>query len=145
MSDARFSQHNLNHNLNMSKEPTAEINLVIEFDDEQLANEAAAQAIQEQLGKVDLVKEAEAVVETPKHSRALSPDEIVAAIGVTLIVVKGGREIAEQVFNLAETVIKRFKGVKKVYLDRGDRRDVKKATVKSSASMRKAATKKRAA
>jgi hypothetical protein len=102
----------------------AEINLLFELDD-QSVNEPAAQSLQEQIGKLDMVDEVEAVVETPQQVRALTGLEIVAAIGVTVTVLRSGRELLEEVpkvLKAVKAIIKGMKDVKKVYLDVGKRR-----------------------
>ena len=97
-----------------------EINLLFEFTDDNELDEAA-QVIQDRLTSIEAVEEAEARPERMKVTGL----EIAAAIGVTVLVVRGSRELVEEVRKLVTEVKKlmiEFQDLKEVYVDIGTQR-----------------------
>src|SRR6266699_3222337 len=79
----------------MTDTPAIEVNLYIDFEkDNDL--EQTAQLIEERLGQLEMVKEVEAVPEKARFTGL----EVVAAIGVTVLVVRGSRELIEELRKL---------------------------------------------
>jgi hypothetical protein len=101
-------------------EEYAEINLYFEFH----ANaglEEAAREIEDRLGKLEAVDEVEAMPTNPRITGA----EIVAAIAVTAMVVRGGRDAVAEIRKLVTEVkglIGDLRDLKNAYVDVGRKR-----------------------
>lgn len=99
----------------------AVLNLMFEFADESRLDETAL-TIQERLSGIDVVNEVEAIPEESSRSTGL---EIAAAIGVTVLIVRGGRELVEEIRKLVTEVKKlmvEFQDLKYVYINLGNQR-----------------------
>src|SRR5437870_11408607 len=102
----------------------AEIDLVFELKGNKSITDVA-RSVQDRIAKMDIVKEVEAVVETPDQMRALGGTEIIAAIGVTVLMVRSGREVVEEVRKFVQD-LKGLMGdindLKNIYIDIRKRR-----------------------
>jgi hypothetical protein len=97
-----------------------ELNLRFEFDRGADLDEIAP-GLQSRLSQMDMVEEVEAV---PVKSR-LAGMELVAAIGVTVLIVRGSRELAGEIRQLVKELkglVVDLKDLKNVYVDVGERR-----------------------
>ncbi len=100
-----------------------EINLLFEFGPDE-ALDQVAHALQDRLSQMEMVKEVEATPETPEKMR-MTGLEIAAAIGVTVVVVRGGRELVEEVRKFVteiKNLMVELHGLKNVYTDFGTQR-----------------------
>ncbi len=104
----------------MTDTPAIEVNLYIDFEkDNDL--EQTAQLIEERLGQLEMVKEVEAVPEKARFTGL----EVVAAIGVTVLVVRGSRELIEELRKLIpqlKGLMSEIKGLKNAFVEVGDKR-----------------------
>jgi hypothetical protein len=97
-----------------------EINLLFEFTPGGSPDQQAAR-LQDRLGRMEMVAEAEAVPEGSK----LTGVEIAAAIGVTVLIVRGSAELVEEARKLLAALkglLVEWHDLKQVYLDLNDRR-----------------------
>ena len=104
----------------MTDTPAIEVNLYIDVEKENDV-EQTAHLIEEHLGQLEMVKEVEAVPETAR----LTGLEVVGAIGVTLLIVRGSRELIEELRKLIpqlKGLITEIKGLKDVFVEVGDKR-----------------------
>ncbi len=104
----------------MTDTPAIEVNLYIDVEkDNDL--EQTAQLIEERLGQLEMVKEVEAVPEKARFTGL----EVVAAIGVTVLVVRGSRELIEELRKLIpqlKGLMSEIKGLKNAFVEVGDKR-----------------------
>ena len=104
----------------MTDTPAIEVNLYIDVEkDNDL--EQTAQLIEERLGQLEMVKEVEAVPEQARFTGL----EVVAAIGVTVLVVRGSRELIEELRKLIpqlKGLMSEIKGLKNAFVEVGDKR-----------------------
>lgn len=80
-----------------------------------------AQLIQERLSKLERVKEVEAIPEEPR----LTGLEVVAAIAVTVLIIRGSREAVKELRNLLQEIqhlMECIKEVKATFLEIGEKR-----------------------
>lgn len=101
-----------------------EINLVFELKDKKSAPEIAT-SLQDRIAEMEMVDDVEAVVESSDKMRVITGLEIVAAIGVTVTVIKSGRELLEEVREFIKAVkglMVDVKDLKNAYVDIGSRR-----------------------
>ena len=105
----------------MTDTPAIEVNLYIDVEkDNDL--EQTAQLIKERLGQLEMVKEVEAV---PEEARFFTGLEVVGAIGVTVLVVRGSRELIEELRKLIpqlKGLMSEIKGLKNAFVEVGDKR-----------------------
>jgi hypothetical protein len=99
-----------------------ELNLRFEFSEDTDAKQIA-QLLQTRLKDLPEVENAEAVAEQPRFTGL----EVAAVVGVTVLVLRGGREIVaelrkllREITGLAEDVIKDTKKLKKVLVETED-------------------------
>jgi hypothetical protein len=104
----------------MTDTPAIEVNLYIDVEkDNDL--EQTAQLIEERLGQLEMVKEVEAVPEKARFTGL----EVVAAIGVTVLVVRGSRELIEELRKLIpqlKGLMSEIKGLKNAFVEVADKR-----------------------
>ena len=104
----------------MTDTPAIEVNLYIDVEkDNDL--EQTAQLIEERLGQLETVKEVEAVPEKARFTGL----EVVAAIGVTVLVVRGSRELIEELRKFIpqlKGLISDVKGLKNAFIEVGNKR-----------------------
>jgi hypothetical protein len=97
-----------------------EINMFFEYAHNDNLDQAA-HLLQDRLSQMEMVKEVEAA---PEKMRATGL-EITAAIGVTVLVVRGGRELLEEIRKLVDAIkglMVDLHDLKNVYVDLGAHR-----------------------
>lgn len=97
------------------------INMVFEFEDDGELSQAA-ETIEERLRSLEVVEQAQASPEEPDRFGGM---EIVAAIGVAVLLVRGSRELTEEARKLVAEVKKLMVEVhdlKEVYVNLGNQR-----------------------
>jgi hypothetical protein len=95
-----------------------EINLLFELTDE-AASEPTAHALQERLSRLEMVESAEAMPEGPARMAGM---EVVAAIGVTLAIVKGSHDLIGEIRKVVQEIkelVKDYRELKQVWLGVG--------------------------
>jgi hypothetical protein len=101
-----------------------EINMIFELGDQKAVNQVA-HSLQDRIGKMEMVKEVEATPETSEQFRVLTGMEIAGAIGVTVLIVRSGRELLEEVRRFVQEVkalMAEIHDLKNVYVELGTRR-----------------------
>jgi len=116
-----------------------EVNLYIEVEKDNDLKQTA-QLIEEHLGRLEMVKEVGAVPEKARFTGL----EIVGVIGVTVLVVRGSRELIEELRKLIpqlKELIGEIKGLKETFMEIGDKRvpitEVKEETLQQLAATTK--------
>lgn len=100
-----------------------EINMVFELRDGKATNQVA-QSLQDRLARMEMVQEVEATPESPDQVR-MTGMEIAAAIGVTVLVVRSGRELLEELRKLVQEVkalMAESRELKNAYVELGTKR-----------------------
>ncbi len=116
-----------------------EVNLYIEVEKDNDLKQTA-QLIEEHLGRLEMVKAVGAVPEKARFTGL----EIVGVIGVTVLVVRGSRELIEELRKLIpqlKELIGEIKGLKETFMEIGDKRvpitEVKEETLQQLAATTK--------
>ncbi|GAC1354789.1 MAG: hypothetical protein NVS4B11_26160 [Ktedonobacteraceae bacterium] len=120
----------------MADTAAIEVNLYINVEkDNDLVQ--TAQLIEERFGQLEMVKEVEAVGEKARFTGL----EIVGVIGVTVLVVRGSRELIEELRKLIpqlKELISEIKGLKEVFVEVKDKHvpiaEVKEETLQQLAT-----------
>jgi len=123
----------------MADTAAIEVNLYIDVEkDNDLAQ--IAQLIEERLGQLETVKEVEARREKARFTGL----EVVGVIGVTVLVVRGSRELIEELRKLIpqlKELISEIKGLKEVFVEVRDKHvpiaEVKEETLQQLATTTK--------
>lgn len=123
----------------MADTAVIEVNLYIDVEkDNDLAQ--IAQLIEERLGQLETVKEVEARREKARFTGL----EVVGVIGVTVLVVRGSRELIEELRKLIpqlKELISEIKGLKEVFVEVRDKHvpiaEVKEETLQQLATTTK--------
>jgi hypothetical protein len=98
-----------------------EICLRFEFDRADSLDRVARE-LQERLGRLEMVREVEA---SPEGKMMMTGLEVAAAIGVTVVIVRGSRELIQEVRKLVAEIkglMDELDDLKEVYVDVSDRR-----------------------
>lgn len=123
----------------MADTAAIEVNLYIDVEkDNDLAQ--IAQLIEERLGQLETVKEVEARREKARFTGL----EVIGVIGVTVLVVRGSRELIEELRKLIpqlKELISEIKGLKEVFVEVRDKHvpiaEVKEETLQQLATTTK--------
>lgn len=123
----------------MADTAAIEVNLYIDVEkDNDLAQ--IAQLIEERLGQLETVKEVEARREKARFTGL----EVIGVIGVTVLVVRGSRELIEELRKLIpqlKELISEIKGLKEVFVEVRDKHvpiaEVKEETLQQLATATK--------
>lgn len=99
-----------------------EINIHIEFEENTADLDGLAEQLQAKMKALPMVEDAEAIHE---QMRSVSGPELVAIIGATILVIRSGRELSEELRKVVGEVqawVAMYKEARRATIDIGDKR-----------------------